>query len=160
MTAFGLYGAGVEFFPETDPDYGTIKIKAPVGTNLEGSDEIVRPIEKIAMEYEDIRHVITTVGQEGGNIFESGGSGTLYYVAAALRTAGGYTGTNALFLGDRIAPLELSVDPRDPASFVVTFYTRSAGEPMSAEPTERVSKAFRYEDGVLAELADALEQRP
>src|SRR5579872_5400165 len=34
----------------------------------------------------------------------SGGSGTFYYVVAALQTSSGYVGTNAVLLGDRIAP--------------------------------------------------------
>lgn len=34
----------------------------------------------------------------------SGGSGTFYYVVAALKTPYGYQGTNAVLLGDRIAP--------------------------------------------------------
>ena len=75
-TAFALFGQGVEFFPETDPDWGVIHIKAPIGTNLEGSDEIVRPVEALAREYHDIRHVITTVGKEGGDPFSGSGSGT------------------------------------------------------------------------------------
>ena len=35
---------------------------------------------------------------------ETGGSGTFYYVAAALNTGEGYIGSQALLLGDRIAP--------------------------------------------------------
>ena len=35
---------------------------------------------------------------------DSGGSGTFYYVVAALKTASGYQGTNAVILGDRISP--------------------------------------------------------
>ena len=40
-----------------------------------------------------------------------GGSGTFYYAVVALRTATGYTGTNAVLLGDRIAP-QTANDPR------------------------------------------------
>ncbi len=85
---------------------------------------------------------------------DSGGSGTFYYVAAALLTADGYRGTNALFLGDRIAPLEVFVDPQDPARFIVSYATRGAAEPMSAVPTERVAKTFHLERGTLVELAE------
>ena len=35
---------------------------------------------------------------------ESGASGTFFYVVAALQTENGPVGTNAIFLGDRIAP--------------------------------------------------------
>ena len=35
---------------------------------------------------------------------DNGGSGTFYYLAAALDSDNGFQGTNAIFLGDRIAP--------------------------------------------------------
>ena len=55
IATFALFGAGVEFFPETDPDWGEINIKAPVGTNLDASDEIVRKVEALVSGYPDIR---------------------------------------------------------------------------------------------------------
>ena len=36
--------------------------------------------------------------------YDGGGSGTFYYAVAALKTDTGYQGTNAILLGDRIAP--------------------------------------------------------
>ena len=76
LSGFALYGKGMEFFPETDPDWAEVKIKAPVGTNLEASDDVVRQVEAVVMDYDDIRHVITTVGKEGGDPFSGGGTGT------------------------------------------------------------------------------------
>ena len=72
---FAVFGQGVEFFPDTDPKTAVIRIKAPVGTNLDGSDELVKKVEALAMEYEDVEHVITTVGKAGGDSFDTG-SGT------------------------------------------------------------------------------------
>ena len=84
---------------------------------------------------------------------ETGGSGTFYYVVAALKTENGYVGTNAIFLGDRIAPQSTNVDPNNPSQFIVNYADRNADEPMSAQPTVGVSKTFKLENGSLAEVA-------
>ena len=85
----------------------------------------------------------------------SGGSGTFYYVAAALQTTGGYLGTNAILLGDRIAPQSTFVDPDNPSQFIVSYGTRPADSPMTSQPTEMVSKTFKLKDGLLVEVTAA-----
>jgi len=85
---------------------------------------------------------------------ENGGSGTFYYVAAAVKTADGYLGTNAIFLGDRIAPQSTNLDQNNPTRFVVNYVDRKEGEPMSSPPTEGVSKTFKFENGSLVEVAE------
>lgn len=68
---------------------------------------------------------------------ETGGSGTNYYVVAALATEGGYEGSQAYLIGDRIAPqsIELSQNPRHEHVVVVNYAKRATGEPMTAQPT-------------------------
>ena len=61
-----------------------------------------------------------------------GGSGTFYYVAAAIKTETGYRGTNAVFIGDRIAPQTTVV--RD-NQVEVNFADRKPEESMSAKPS-------------------------
>ncbi|MBU1002814.1 MAG: efflux RND transporter permease subunit [Proteobacteria bacterium] len=73
--AFGALGKGVELFPSSDPKRAYVHIKAPVGTNLEASDRIVKVAEELLAEYPDVDHVITQVGTSGGNPFSSEGSG-------------------------------------------------------------------------------------
>jgi heat shock protein HslJ len=90
----------------------------------------------------------------------SGGSGTFYYVVAALKTAGGYWGTNAIFLGDRIAPQLTFIDPDNPSRFVVSYGERRADEPMSSKPTQMVSRTFRIDDGLLVEVVTPSTQTP
>lgn len=63
----------------------------------------------------------------------AGGSGTFYYVAAAVKTATGYEGTDAVLLGDRIAPQ--STEIRD-GKVIANYADRKAGEPMTAQPSE------------------------
>ncbi len=84
---------------------------------------------------------------------ETGGSGTFYYAAAALTTIDGCAGTNAVFLGDRIAPQSTTADPSNPSWFTVNYADRNPGEPMSAPPSLGVSRTFRFENGALVEAA-------
>lgn len=68
---------------------------------------------------------------------ESGGSGTFFYVVAALNTDLGYVGSDGYFLGDRIAPqtTEVSQNPRHNHVIVVNYADRKPDEPMSAAPS-------------------------
>ncbi len=67
---------------------------------------------------------------------DSGGSGTFYYAAAAIAsgtTAAPRTvGTNAVFLGDRIAPQTVEVKN---GVMIVNYADRAAGQPMSTAPS-------------------------
>jgi hypothetical protein len=83
---------------------------------------------------------------------DGGGSGTFFYVAAALQQSGGYQGTNAIFIGDRIAPQSTNVDPNSPAQFIVNYADRKPDEPMSAQPSVAVSKTFKLDGGSLVEV--------
>ncbi len=83
----------------------------------------------------------------------TGGSGTFFYVAAAIQNSDGtYQGTNVIFLGDRIAPQSTNVDPNNPAQFIVNYADRATGEPMSAQPTQGVSRTFKVDNGTLVEV--------
>jgi hypothetical protein len=91
---------------------------------------------------------------------DGGGSGTFFYVAAALQTAGGYQGTNAILLGDRIAPQSTNIDPNNPSQFVVNYADRKLSEPMSAQPSIGVSRTFKLENGSLVEVGTSPTQTP
>ena len=80
----------------------------------------------------------------------SGGSGTFYYVVVALKTANGYAGTNAVLLGDRIAPQTTEINN---GQLVVNYADRQAGEPMTAQPSVGVSKYLDVQGTTLAEAA-------
>ncbi len=90
---------------------------------------------------EDVAFIIT---------HNPGGSGTFFYLVAALHTTSGYEGTNAVFIGDRIAP--------QPTEFregmiVANYADRLAEEPMTATPSVGVSKYFKIENGMLVETS-------
>jgi heat shock protein HslJ len=68
---------------------------------------------------------------------ERGGSGTFFYVVAALNTEDGYLGSDGYLLGDRIAPqtTEVSQNPRHKNVIVVNYADRNRGEPMTIQPS-------------------------
>lgn len=79
----------------------------------------------------------------------SGGSGTFFYVAAALNSKYGYKGTNAILLGDRIAPQ--TTEFRE-GEIIVNYADRKPGEPMTTNPSTGVSKYLKITDGRLTEI--------
>lgn len=78
-----------------------------------------------------------------------GGSGTFYYVVAALQNAqGGYAGTNAIFLGDRIAPQTTEFQN---GRIIVNYADRKEGEPMTAIPSVGTSRYFEIQGEIFVE---------
>ncbi len=81
---------------------------------------------------EDIAFLLTQSGA---------GSGTFYYAVVALNNGDDtYTGTNAVLLGDRIAPQTTEIHG---AQLVVNYADRAPGEPMTAQPSVGVSKYLK-----------------
>jgi CzcA family heavy metal efflux pump len=74
--AYGRFGRGIEFMPETDPDTGMIFVWEPEGTSLEKTDELVRDIEEKLQKYEDIEHIVANVGSRPGRFVGSGSTGS------------------------------------------------------------------------------------
>ena len=78
-----------------------------------------------------------------------GGSGTFYYAAAAINDNGTYVGTNAILLGDRVAPQNVAVSN---GMIIANYAERKPGEPFTAQPSVGVSKYIRVENGVLTAM--------
>ncbi len=79
---------------------------------------------------------------------DNGGSGTFYYVVVALRTDTGYIGTNAIILGDRIAPQSTQIQNDE---VIVNYADRLPTDPMTAQPSVGISRYFKITDGKLIE---------
>lgn len=62
IMAYGAADLGVEFFPETTPKRATVKVTAPNGTHLEGSDRIVRQLEAVLGKHPNVRDFVATPG--------------------------------------------------------------------------------------------------
>jgi hypothetical protein len=80
---------------------------------------------------------------------DPGGSGTFYYVAAALQRNGTYHGTNAVLLGDRVAPQGIRIRN---GVIVVNYADRRAEEPMAASPSIAKSMYLTVEGITLAAM--------
>lgn len=80
---------------------------------------------------------------------DSGGSGTFFYAVVALGGKKGYVGTNAIFLGDRIAPQTTEI--RD-GQVIVNYAERRDDEPMSTRPSVGVSKYLKVINTKLIEF--------
>jgi len=79
----------------------------------------------------------------------TGGSGTFYYVVAALKTSDGYIGTNAILLGDRIAPQNTTISS---STIIVNYADRKKDEAMVIKPSIGVSKYLKIIDNKLLEI--------
>lgn len=78
-----------------------------------------------------------------------GGSGTFFYIVVALQTTAGTEGSNAIFLGDRIAPQNTSITN---GVITVNYADRNPGEPFTTQPSLGVSKYFKIENNILTEI--------
>ena len=79
---------------------------------------------------------------------DPGGSGTFYYVAAALNVNGSYLGTRAILLGDRVNVRNISVRN---GLIIADYADHRLGEPMTATPSVGKSKHLILENDVLKE---------
>lgn len=75
---------------------------------------------------------------------DGGGSGTFYYAAIAVNDNGTYRGSNAILLGDRIAPQSSTMKN---FVYTVNYADRAPGEPFTTRPSVGASKFLTY-DGV------------
>lgn len=77
------------------------------------------------------------------------GSGTFIYLATFVSGPITHRGLNALFIGDRISPTNLSIE-----NGIITFeyLDRAPNEPLSTEPSLSVIKQFIHQNGALNEI--------
>ncbi len=73
---YGVFGHGVEFFPDTDPNKVYVDVNAPSGTNLETSDKMVRQVEQVVKVLPDVKNCVANVGSQGSDMNFSFGGGT------------------------------------------------------------------------------------
>ncbi|OYU41364.1 MAG: MFS transporter [Pseudorhodobacter sp. PARRP1] len=78
---YGKYGNGVEFFPNVEPDYGLLYVKARGNLSIDEKDALVRQAEARILGWPGLKTVYTRVGGSG----QSGGDapadsiGTIQY---------------------------------------------------------------------------------
>ena len=91
--------------------------------------------------YDDVAFLLTQ---------NSGGSGTFFYVVVALQSGSAYLGTNAVMLGDRIAPQTTGIEN---GVVIVNYADRNPGEPFSIQPSLGVSKYLKVVETTLVETS-------
>jgi CzcA family heavy metal efflux pump len=69
---YGVFGKGVQFFPDTEATRAQITMKTAEGSALAVTDRIARQVEEIVAAAPDIVHYTTDVGTGGGGIFSGG----------------------------------------------------------------------------------------
>ncbi|MCA9729260.1 MAG: efflux RND transporter permease subunit, partial [Candidatus Eisenbacteria bacterium] len=62
VICFGMFNAGVELFPDTEPQYASVQIEAPSGTRIELSDAYARTAETEVAKLSDLKAYVTQVG--------------------------------------------------------------------------------------------------
>jgi len=85
---------------------------------------------------------------------EAGGSGSFYFVAAAIKKDDGFVGSNAILLGDRVAIQNVEID--EDGIIVVNYADRPDGAAMLEEPSVVINKYFNFEDGRLVEILEPI----
>ena len=87
--------------------------------------------------------------------YQTGGSGTFYYLVAAINGVDGYQGTNGMLLGDRIVPLTISINNRIIAADI---RDRAPGRPKAMPPTIDLTRyAYLEGDSLVAVPAEGEE---
>lgn len=76
-----------------------------------------------------------------------GGSGTFFYVVAALKTNKGYVGSDAVLLGDRIAPQNIELT--SPYTVVVNYADRAQDESFAVAPSIGKSIKLRLDPNTM-----------
>ena len=77
---------------------------------------------------------------------DAGGNGTFFYVAGAVNTGNVAKGTNAVLLGDRIAPQNVEVKN---GQIIANYADRNPGEPMTVSPSMNVSMYLTFDGTTL-----------
>ncbi|MGB8815686.1 MAG: hypothetical protein WCC74_00380 [Minisyncoccia bacterium] len=123
---------------------GTYIINGQKTTLKDGLSEvdIASSSSKIITRYfgNDVKHDFDGDGREDIVFLltqETGGSGVFYYVVARLNTVNGPVGSDAILLGDRIAPQSTVMDEGTTRKnvIVVNYADRNSGEPMTTKPS-------------------------
>ncbi|MBU0546922.1 hypothetical protein KJ735_01955, partial [Patescibacteria group bacterium] len=83
--------------------------------------------------------------------YSAGGSGTFYYVVGALQDVQSKKaiGTNAILLGDRIAPQNIYINN---GIIIVNYADRKLDEPMSTSPSIGITRNFEIQGTALVEV--------
>ena len=87
--------------------------------------------------------------------YQGGGSGTFFYLAAALYENGGFSGKNSILLGDRVSSPAAEVQN---GLITVTYLDRRRDESMATAPSQEQKRYFIMSDSRLQEIYTAADE--
>ncbi len=73
IAVYGVFGRGMEFFPEIAPEQIFVDVETPSGATLATSNDVVGRIEALTRETTDLDHSVANIGSKGISI-EGGGA--------------------------------------------------------------------------------------
>ncbi len=84
--AFGLFGRGMELFPDIEPEFANIDIRARGDLSIDEKDVLVRQVEAYVLDLDEVESVYTKTGGAGrGSAEDLIGSITLNFVEWDVR---------------------------------------------------------------------------
>jgi len=107
---------------------------------------------KVALFGETIYGTLNNDGDEDAVIFltyQGGGSGTFFYLGAALLKNGNYQGTNGIWLGDRIGPPTAKIQN---GLITINYFDRTPDESMATTPSVEHTRYFILDHSTLREI--------
>lgn len=151
--AFGAFGRGVEFFPDVEPEFAYMDIRARGDLSTEEKDVLVRQVEAHVLNLEEVESVYTKTGGGGRGAAEDEiGSITLNFVewderrpakeilADVRKSVAGLAGISVLARTpddgpQQGKPIQIELSSRSPA--------------LLAESAARIRQALESVDGVI-----------
>lgn len=69
VKSYGTFGNGVEFFPNVEPDYGIVQVRARGNLSITEKDQLVRQVEERLLKMSELRTIYARAGesQKGSN---------------------------------------------------------------------------------------------
>jgi len=113
---------------------------------------------KVALWGETVYGALNNDGHEDAVLFltyQGGGSGTFFYLGAALLESGNYQGTNGLWLGDRIGPPTADIKN---GLITINYLDRNPDESMAAAPSVEQTRYFILDHSTLREIKPAADE--
>ena len=148
-------GKGVEFFPNVEPDFGQLYVKARGNLSIQEKDVLVRQAETRLLGWPGLETVYTRVGSGGGDNAASDVIGTIQYEFVDWRKR---KNANAILADLRVAmqgipgvEIEVSVPDAGPPTGKAIQIRLSADDPAG------LKGAARLISGKLAQITDVTD---
>lgn len=146
---FGLFGRGVEYFPDVEQNFATVDIRARGDLSTEEKDRLVRQVEQRVLGMPEIEFVYTKTGGNSNGAEDWIGSLTLNYVEWDERRP-----------SDEILA-EIRRKTADLVGIIIETRKPDAGPPQGKPVNiEFASREYELLEPTVSMVADVLERHP